>query len=70
MFELTLCNVLSFQNVLLWFILENELLEFENNCQNYDVKTQSTFGQLSSQDVLRISTYIFTLKYLIFFKEI
>ena len=37
MFELTMCNVLLFQKILLWFILENEFLKFENNCQNHDV---------------------------------
>ena len=30
--ELTKSNVLLFQNVLLRFILENEILKFENNC--------------------------------------
>ena len=37
MFELTICNVLLFQNVFLRFILENYFLKFENNCQNHDV---------------------------------
>ena len=69
--ELTINNGLLFQSVFFRFILENPILKFENNCQIYDVTNRlSPFSQQSSPDVLRISMYIFTSKYLIQIKDI
>ena len=54
MLELTICNDLFFQSVLFWLISENELLEFENNCQNHDV----TDSQLLVSRVVKTSSEI------------